>query len=392
MSYRLSKILFSLLLVIGLGVTLTPLFANAATCAFTRTLSVDARGEDVRCLQQYLNTNGFIIAPSGAGSLGNETDQFGERTADAVKAWQSLHGLTPDGVFGPASRSKYTALKTTNTPVVQPAPVVGVGTSVDDILATLNKTTSQDEKDARAAIENAIERMQEVDDELDEADDDGRLSNGAEEYFDDAQDDLLEAVISFFDKKFAEATIRAEDALENLDDAYDETDGDDKDEAEEAIADAEDALDDAWNDIEDADDDGADVSDAEDLLDEAEDLLDQADDMLDDGDYDEAVDLADDAEDKIEDALDEIEDAEEDQDAQDAIDDAQDAIDDARDAIEEADDDGEDVDEAEDLLDEAEDALADAEDAFDDEDYDDAIDYAEEAEDLADEAIDAIGN
>lgn len=78
------------------------------------------------------------------------------------------------------------------------------------------------------------------------------------------------------------------------------------------------------------------------------------------------------------------------EDAKDAIDDAKKAIDDAEEEIEEAEDDGDDTDWAEDTLKEAEDLLEKAEEAYDDKDYDDAIDYAEEAEEMADTAVDRI--
>lgn len=77
-------------------------------------------------------------------------------------------------------------------------------------------------------------------------------------------------------------------------------------------------------------------------------------------------------------------------DAEDALDDAEDAIDDADEAIKEAEDDGDDVDWAEDTLNDAEDLFEEAEEAFDDEDYDEAIDLAEDAEKMAKKAEDRI--
>ena len=55
-------------------------------CSFTSALYVGVRSENVRCLQTYLNTNGFRVAFSGPGSSGNETDYFGARTKMAVVA------------------------------------------------------------------------------------------------------------------------------------------------------------------------------------------------------------------------------------------------------------------------------------------------------------------
>ena len=62
----------------------------AAACSFTRDLAVGvADGEDIRCLQQYLNSTGFTVAPSGVGSRGHETPQFKDLTKAAVAAWQN---------------------------------------------------------------------------------------------------------------------------------------------------------------------------------------------------------------------------------------------------------------------------------------------------------------
>ncbi len=57
--------------------------------------------EDVRRLQQYLNSNGFVLADSGPGSLNNETDRFGTLTYLALIAFQNTHAeeiLIPVGI------------------------------------------------------------------------------------------------------------------------------------------------------------------------------------------------------------------------------------------------------------------------------------------------------
>ena len=71
------------------------------------------RSDEVRRLQQFLNTHGFVLA-SGTelGAPGYETDLFGLLTEDAVKRFQAAYaaeilapvGLTaPSGFFGPSS-------------------------------------------------------------------------------------------------------------------------------------------------------------------------------------------------------------------------------------------------------------------------------------------------
>ena len=80
---------------------------------FTRTLSLGSIGADVKALQVYLNNNGFIVATSGLGSTGMETNRFGPATKAALIKFQNAHAsviLTPqgltqgNGVFGPATR------------------------------------------------------------------------------------------------------------------------------------------------------------------------------------------------------------------------------------------------------------------------------------------------
>ncbi len=91
--------------------------APSAACSFTRSLFLGVAGEDVRCLQKYLNGAGYTVAASGAGSSGNETTYYGSRTQAAVASWQAANGVSPAaGYFGPISRAKYTSLAGGVTP------------------------------------------------------------------------------------------------------------------------------------------------------------------------------------------------------------------------------------------------------------------------------------
>ena len=80
----------------------------------TRDLFPGSQGADVRSLQQYLNSKGFTLANSGAGSPGNETTYYGSLTAAAVRRFQETHFqeiLSPKGyssgtgICGPSTRS-----------------------------------------------------------------------------------------------------------------------------------------------------------------------------------------------------------------------------------------------------------------------------------------------
>lgn len=95
--------------------TLTPIVLPAQTVVvpvattsndplLLRVLRSGARGGDVRSLQQYLNTHGFTVASSGAGSPGKETEYFGLATRTAVIRFQRAKGLLADGIVGPKTR------------------------------------------------------------------------------------------------------------------------------------------------------------------------------------------------------------------------------------------------------------------------------------------------
>ena len=90
---------------------------SASTHLFTRNLKVGDTGADVKLLQQFLNTHGFIIASTGSGSPSHETTRFGALTRKALIRFQEAHAsdiLTPAGLtkgtgyFGAATRSYIT--------------------------------------------------------------------------------------------------------------------------------------------------------------------------------------------------------------------------------------------------------------------------------------------
>lgn len=80
---------------------------------FTRNLRQGDRGEDVKRLQQFLNTNGFLVAKTGMGSPGKESPVFGPALQRALARFQEAHPetlLTPfglkkgTGIFGTQTR------------------------------------------------------------------------------------------------------------------------------------------------------------------------------------------------------------------------------------------------------------------------------------------------
>ncbi|MBI5003901.1 DUF5011 domain-containing protein [Candidatus Kaiserbacteria bacterium] len=82
-------------------------YVNAsANASFKRDLKVGSTGDDTKALQIYLNTHGFPITKSGAGSSGHETTRFGNMTKAALAKWQASVGITPaTGYFGAKTRS-----------------------------------------------------------------------------------------------------------------------------------------------------------------------------------------------------------------------------------------------------------------------------------------------
>jgi hypothetical protein len=93
--------------------TVQPLVPIATTLpAFTKQLSLNSRGPEVKNLQRFLNSRGYIIATVGVGSLGKESDLFGPATQAALTRFQKAHAVqifgssgvtTGLGSFGPGT-------------------------------------------------------------------------------------------------------------------------------------------------------------------------------------------------------------------------------------------------------------------------------------------------
>lgn len=56
-------------------------------------IRINSVGPEVKALQIFLNENGFLVAESGPGSKGNETEFFGEKTRDAVIRFQEANDI-----------------------------------------------------------------------------------------------------------------------------------------------------------------------------------------------------------------------------------------------------------------------------------------------------------
>lgn len=83
----------------------------AVSGSFTRDLETGMEGADIKQLQVFLNTHGFVIAGSGPGSVGNETMRFGALTRAALAKFQAENNITPSvGYFGPKTRAIMNAM------------------------------------------------------------------------------------------------------------------------------------------------------------------------------------------------------------------------------------------------------------------------------------------
>lgn len=90
--------------------TTTGSVTSAAVHAFKSDLQLGTLGSEVKALQEFLNSHGYTIANSGAGSLGNETTKFGGLTKAALIKYQKAKGITPAvGYFGPKTRAAVNA-------------------------------------------------------------------------------------------------------------------------------------------------------------------------------------------------------------------------------------------------------------------------------------------
>jgi peptidoglycan hydrolase-like protein with peptidoglycan-binding domain len=89
--------------------------SNIKVSTFTNYLKIGASGQDVKNLQIFLNSQGFTVSASGAGSPGSETSYFGPATYRSLIKFQNYYassilapvGLTQGtGYFGPSTVNK----------------------------------------------------------------------------------------------------------------------------------------------------------------------------------------------------------------------------------------------------------------------------------------------
>ncbi len=305
--------------ILAVVLAITPHLAHAETCSFSGNLDIGSVGEDVRCLQKYLNENGYIVSDSGPGSRGNETNLFQAKTKEAVRKWQQAMSIYPaTGTFGPLSRSGYQNISqaTAVSPAVVTTTSSGATTEIPVISSPVtsspnSSSSSLQESSLKNLLKAASDAIKESEDTIDDAEDDEDIDSDEatdmRETLEKAKDKLFDAVIAYIDGDLSEATTLAERAQRYADDAVEDiTDEQDKEDADEAIQDAKDAISDARKDILDAEDDDEDTDEARELYDDARRKLDDAREAYDDEDYDKAIDLAEDAQELAEESSDSL--------------------------------------------------------------------------------------
>lgn len=303
-------------------VSLLPIFAAAETtaeCNFGRTLDLGVEGEDVRCLQEFLNARGVIIASEGPGSPGNETTRYGSLTEAAVLKWQQQQGIAgANGVFGPQSQAAY-LLDRVNVLQGQMAVVTPVATAPTPQVAGA-ATSATTESALTTQFLKALTAIEAGDDEVeyrilnDQAYDNHlRALNKAKRSFFAAATayftgsvsqvpSLLNAVIDNAEMAANDKTESTSKSSAKTTSSQTSSSDADEDEAWDEVDAAWDEYDDVKEIIDEADDDGEDTDEAYDLLKQASKTLQKAEDAIDDEDFDEAIDLADEAQDLLNDA------------------------------------------------------------------------------------------
>lgn len=72
---------------------------------FTKNATLQTTHNEVASIQKMLNVMGYRVSITGAGSKGQETNLFGQKTRLALVRFQVAFGLPGTGYFGPLSRS-----------------------------------------------------------------------------------------------------------------------------------------------------------------------------------------------------------------------------------------------------------------------------------------------
>lgn len=142
--------------------------AAVSVPTITRDLSVGATGSDVKALQQFLNSNGYLIANSGAGSKGKETNMFGYATKNALIKFQKANNISASGFFGEKTRAILSSLAnkdatTTNTVIT---PVTNTLASENEALKKENTSLKELITSLQAQITSLTSKQKELENQI----------------------------------------------------------------------------------------------------------------------------------------------------------------------------------------------------------------------------------
>lgn len=90
--------------------SLIPVKACSVAETFRKNLALNGSDDEVKTLQIFLNSRGFIVARSGNGAKGKETNVFGKATKTALIGFQKAHGIKPTGIVDQETRSMLNVL------------------------------------------------------------------------------------------------------------------------------------------------------------------------------------------------------------------------------------------------------------------------------------------
>lgn len=316
--------------VVAVLMTFVPFIASAENqCGFSRTLDQGVTGEDVRCLQAFLNESGFTVSADGPGSPGNETSRFGIMTEAAVTRWQEAKGIEgANGVFGPASQAAYLLDRAMALEAVL-ADQDSFALAAPQPLATLPvaQVAGVSDMSVEARFVAAVEIIEEADDEVAHRIITDQSYKNELRDLNKAKRVFMTAALAYFTGDTAgavvelnEATDYAQRVVDDASPARDEDeDEDEKDEDEDEDKDDEDFdkkelrddIEDEWDDYSKVSQDYKDLDDDDDIRDDVKDLLKDAskyltdaEDAYDDKDYQDIESLLKKADNEIDEALD----------------------------------------------------------------------------------------
>ena len=388
-----------LLIVGGLVISTPNVSAATPGCTFNRDLQMGVVGDDVKCLQKYLNDNGFTIATTGAGAKGKETGEFKALTEAALVRWQKANKLSPaSGYFGPRSQQVFKTLQSggaTVKPTVSTTTASGVDTSEEALLkkiaeikgqlsgTVVTKNTETKPVPVTTTVpSNVGKKLKEIISKLKDAEGEVADNDDADDYdnavdsLSDARSDFYKAVLAYIGGDSVLVTDTIKDIENSIADALDAVGASSEaSDAKDAISAVRKKIKKTEATVDQADTDGKATTKSDALIKKAKTAVDEAGTALSDEEYDDVNDLVDDAESYLDDAIAAIgkknSSGGAEQDLKEARSDYSDVLSDVKLALK----DGDTVGDAESMLSKAKSKLNKAQTAIDDSDDDAATDY-----------------